>query len=125
MITTEAKRKYNAEYYAARPWKRRHDSIVARCRKGRYADRGIKNFLELVDVEYLWVRDRAYRLRQPSIDRIDNDGHYTLNNCQFIEKGENSRKDKIGKKRGPQTQEWKDNISKSMKCAMKLKWGTQ
>jgi len=123
MITSEAKLRYNKRYYEARPWKRRYDNIVARCRNGRYADKGIRNFLTLEDVAYLWARDRAYRLNQPSIDRIDNNGDYVLGNCRFIEKSENSRKDKIGNKRGPLTQEWKNNISKSMKRAMQLKWG--
>lgn len=56
---------------------------------GRYGARGIKNFLSLEDLIYLWKRDKADTLKQPSIDRIDSKGNYTLENCRFIEMTEN------------------------------------
>jgi hypothetical protein len=34
-------------------------------------------------------------MKEPSIDRIDNDGNYTFDNCRFIELALNKRKDKI------------------------------
>lgn len=33
-------------------------------------------------------------MKQPTIDRENNDGNYCLENCRFIEKSENSTKDK-------------------------------
>jgi len=59
-----------------------------------YGGRGIKNYLTKEDVKFLWFRDKAYEMKKPSIDRIDNDGNYELSNCQFIEFIENSVKDK-------------------------------
>lgn len=50
-----------------------------------YHGKGIKNFLVLDDLVYLWERDRAYHYKRPSIDRIDCDGHYERSNCRFIE----------------------------------------
>ena len=59
---------------------------VARCKhEPSYVRKGIKNFLLPIYVEYLYFRDRGWLLKKHSIDRIDNDGDYTLKNCQFIE----------------------------------------
>lgn len=57
-----------------------------------YGAKGIKCFLTETDIQYLWARDKAYLLLKPSIDRKDSKGHYTIENCQFIEHNENCRK---------------------------------
>ena len=51
----------------------------------RYGGRGILLKLERADIVYLWKRDGADSMEHPSLDRIDSDGHYELNNCRFIE----------------------------------------
>ena len=43
------------------------------------------------DFKFIWFRDKAHGMKQPSIDRIDNDGNYELSNCRFIEHRENAR----------------------------------
>lgn len=60
----------------------------------RYGGRGIKNYLTAEDIKFLMKRDKYYSLHKPSLDRIDNDGNYCLENCRFIELRENCRKDK-------------------------------
>jgi len=54
-----------------------------------YGGRGIKCFLEYVDLVKLWERDKGWNLKRPSIDRMDNDGDYVFENCRFIEVAEN------------------------------------
>lgn len=51
----------------------------------RYGGRGIKNLITVLEIETLWIRDGASSMKKPSIDRRDNDGHYTFENCRFIE----------------------------------------
>lgn len=85
------------------PWYATYYRIYNRCTNKnsldyqRYGGRGIKLLMSLDDFKYLWYRDKAYLLKKPSIDRIDNDGNYELSNCRYIEVSINSRKDKIGK----------------------------
>jgi len=65
-------------------------AINSRCRHHpRYAGRGIRNFLTFDNLEFLWQRDKAGEMQRPSIDRRDNDGHYSVENCRFIELFEN------------------------------------
>ena len=41
------------------------------------------------DFKTLWFRDKAYLMRQPSIDRLDSNKNYELSNCRYIETLEN------------------------------------
>jgi hypothetical protein len=57
-----------------------------------YGGRGVKNLLTLEDMAFLWDRDGAAQMKQPSIDRKNVDGHYIRENCQFIEFVKNVQK---------------------------------
>lgn len=54
-----------------------------------YGGKGIKNFLTIDDLEFMWHRDNAALMKRASIDRLDSNTHYVLNNCRFIEHSEN------------------------------------
>jgi len=83
------------------PWYGRWIMMKQRCLNPknkdypRYGGRGIKLFLTCEQVGILWKRDSADRMKNPTIDRVDNDGHYTLENCRFLENVENSRRSAI------------------------------
>lgn len=57
-----------------------------------YGGKGVTNFLTVNDLIFLWRKFKADKLKRASIDRIDNGGHYTLDNCQFIEHVDNCKK---------------------------------
>lgn len=65
-----------------------------------YGGRGIQFLITLEEVGKLWFRDKAFLLRQPSIDRKDNDGNYTFKNCRFIELSKNSKRKFFNGKKG-------------------------
>lgn len=73
-------------------------TIVARCESHKhksypwYGARGIKNFLTLDDLRFLWKRDRAGEMLKPSIDREHRDDNYVLAKCKFIELADNVRR---------------------------------
>lgn len=81
-------------YLKKHPWAKTLNRIKTRCRgtNHHYHKNGIKNFLKIDDVKYLWFRDKAYSMKQPSIDRIDTYGDYKLENCRFIELKENLKR---------------------------------
>lgn len=86
------------EFAKRHPWYKTHRYINRRCKNKkmvnahRYSGRGIENKLTLSDLKDMWFRDKAYLMKQPSIDRKNNDGDYTVENCRYIEMAENSRK---------------------------------
>jgi len=69
--------------------------IKGRCEDPRhpgyksYGAKGIRNFLTQNDIEALFIRDHAYELIHPSIDRINSYCDYTYENCQIISLREN------------------------------------
>jgi len=63
-----------------------------------YGGRGIGCLITVTEIIKLWFRDKAHLMKKPSIDRINNDGHYCLDNCRFIELSENVKKSHIDRK---------------------------
>jgi hypothetical protein len=55
-----------------------------------YGGRGIQCLITKEELKKLWIRDRASRLKRPSIDRKNIDENYTFKNCRFIELSKNT-----------------------------------
>lgn len=78
-------------YRKNNPWYSIYCDIKTRCNNLNfigyeyYGGRGIKCLITLLEVKQLWFRDKAYFMKKPSINRIDNDGDYTFDNCEFLE----------------------------------------
>ena len=83
--------------WAKNPWYRSWQEAKQRCTNPNnisypfYGARGITFNLTKEDMAFIWKRDNAAAMQRPSIDRINADGHYTLDNCRFLEFRENAR----------------------------------
>jgi len=82
-------------WYKNFPWRYTLTEIKSRCNNPNntiykyYGGKGIKCQIMAIELEELWFRDKAYMMKKPSIDRIDNDGNYELRNCRYIELSKN------------------------------------
>ena len=74
------------------PYLKTLHAIRIRCGKsGFYFKKGIKNYLTKEDLKYLWERDNAEEMQNPSIHRINNKGNYRRSNCQYVEREINTK----------------------------------
>ena len=88
-------------YIKLKPWSKNMTTLRNRCKNSPFYNGEIKLrrcLITMVELEKLWFRDKAWLLKVPSVDRINNNGDYTYENCRFIERDENSRLGNIGKK---------------------------
>lgn len=89
---------YSKNYRKSKPWVNTFRYIQYRCNNPNcdsypyYGAKGIKNYLTVKDLEYLWKRDRTFLMDRPSIDRINSNLNYSTENCRYIEHKENSKR---------------------------------
>jgi hypothetical protein len=92
-IARDSSRAWRERY----PWYDSWQAAKQRCNNPNcprfkdYGGRGIKFRLSKMDIQFLWTRDRAESMKDPTIDRRDNDGDYSLDNCRILERWENSK----------------------------------
>ena len=93
-----AKGTKQGNYHARKPWVRfveyaRRRTKDPNAKSYRWSGgKGIECRISAVEAEILWKRDRASEMKKPSLDRINPDAHYTLENCRFIEMVDNARR---------------------------------
>lgn len=86
-LSTKRVRRYRIK----NPWTRYREYAKRRCEDVKhrsyryYGGKGIRCLLTTDDVKLLWYRDKAYNLLKPSLERIDSNLDYSLENCMFIE----------------------------------------
>lgn len=85
------------EFRARNRWYRPLEYAQRRCKDPNHASyplyggRGIQCTLTKAQAKFLYERDHGDTLQQPSLDRIDPDGPYSVDNCRFIEYRENCK----------------------------------
>lgn len=83
---------------ARKPWISSFRLAGQRCNNPKhpayshYGGRGIKRIMTEDEFKFIYHRDNAHLMQRPTVDRIDNDGHYELSNCRYLESSENARK---------------------------------
>ena len=99
LLPKTRRNKYKSRYaQAGRQVRRIFSNINGRCYDSRtskynyYGGKGIKNYLTREHLWYLWIRDHASEMLQPSIDRNDTGADYAVDNCSFIEFAANRKK---------------------------------
>lgn len=117
--------KLNQSRLNDKPWLKHLYKATSRCNDPNvesypaYGGRGIKILLTIEQMKYLWDRDKAHLLKEPSIDRIDSDGNYCLENCRFIEVLENKQLASTSQRKpiiqtstdGEFIREWESNLA--------------
>ncbi len=100
MINRSTKYYQLVRYRIRNPWAQHLHSARARCKYknisyASYRKKNIKCYLTMIDIRKLWLRDSAYLLERPSLDRKNVNKNYTYRNCRFIEYKDNAMQGSI------------------------------
>jgi len=94
----DAKRRYDRQLRVDCPEIKVYGHIKERCENPNckaykwYGAKDIKCLITKYEIKKLWLRDKAFKMTKPSIDRIDSKDNYIYANCRFIEQSENSKR---------------------------------
>lgn len=66
-----------------------------------YGNKGIQFLLTKLEVEILWLRDKAFLMQEPQLSRKEHNKNYIFDNCLFVEKKVNvgERNKRVAKKK--------------------------
>lgn len=77
------------------PWAVAYNNILSRCTKPRsngykyYGGNGVLCLVSSAELREMFIREKAYMLKIPSVDRIDPRGHYEPSNVRWVEFSDN------------------------------------
>jgi hypothetical protein len=97
MLKSISNKRYKIKLKQKRPWLVRVPSMRARCNNPKhlrykyYGGKGIKALITHKEIEHVWFRDKAYLMREASLDRIDNDGDYAPYNVRCVTPKQNAQ----------------------------------
>ena len=83
-------------YLKLYPWRKSLWNARQRCNNPKnrdykyYGGKEIKMLLTAEDCKFLWILYNADSMKHPSLDRINSNFDYVLNNCRFIELKDNA-----------------------------------
>lgn len=101
-----------ARWHKRNPWNRYLVGARKRCKSDpHYMKKGIRCLLNTSIMKFLWNRDHAAELKEPSLDRIDPEKNYLLSNCRFIEFEENRKRGREGDRYEPNDQNGRSEIN--------------
>ena len=89
------------------PWYKHWKSGRQRCNDKKasnykyYGNKGIQFLLTKLEVEILWLRDKAFLMQEPQLSRKEHNKNYIFDNCLFVEKKVNvgERNKRVAKKK--------------------------
>lgn len=85
------------------PWRLTYRRAKERCNYPKhksykyYGGKGIRLLMTPDDFKYLWFRDKAYSMNDPTIDRENSNKDYTVDNCRYVERIRNTLYSNIGR----------------------------
>lgn len=98
MTQQTLERKNRRDNWRSLPWLKVLKCVRNRCTQPSnrsykfYGAKGIKCLLSKDDIAALWLRDKAWTINNPHLDRIDPKQNYSFKNCRFISAEENLKR---------------------------------
>lgn len=82
----EKRNEYSRRYRELNPWTKYYGYAYR-----RKSQIGTSFNMKIADFKTLWFRHEAWKLKRPSIDRINPRKGYALDNCRFVEESLNKK----------------------------------
>lgn len=92
---TPKRKAYQEQRRKQKPWLRLVEYAKRRCTDPNhksypwYGARGIKCTLTKEEIEQIWIRDEAFLMNTPSLERKDVNKDYCFENCMILELKDN------------------------------------